>query len=443
VRPLSTRVPKLIAGRRTVPLVAATTVLLCGSVLSWFALPAPGQVAVQNQGFVPFSDPPINYRSGKLTDPVAKLRERVDRGEAKLAYNSQHGYLESVLYFNDDVYVGWVQSGKAVEIVSFDPMQGAIFYLLDQHAVEQPKIERAELDCTQCHVSTQTRNVPGVMLRSIFTNVSGTQATEATAYVTGQESPIGERWGGWYVTGTHGRTLHMGNELVHDKEHPEELNRVAGANVADLSDRFDTSNYLRGDSDIVAHLILAHQTQMHNLITLTNYQTRLALYDERGRPAGALSAAARKKFEEPAEELVRYLLFTNEAPLDGPIHGTSPFAQEFAARGPRDPQGRSLRDFDLRGRIFKYPCSYLIYSEAFDALPNPARQYVYHRLLEVLTGREQAPEFARLSSQDRRAILEILLATKPGLPEEWSRLSGQVSRTAKDPAHERPGSSGN
>jgi len=468
-------VPKAVVGRRTIPLVAATTVLVCGSGLFWLALPARGQVAVQNQGFVPFSDPPINYRSGRLTDPVAKLRERVDRGEVKLEYSPRHGYLESVLnnlgispssqtlvfsktsfeyrkispktpralYFNDDVYVGWVQSGKAVEIVSFDAMQGAIFYLLDQHSVEQPKIERAELDCTQCHVSTQTRNVPGVMLRSIFTNPSGTQATEATAYVTGQESPIGERWGGWYVTGTHGRTLHMGNELVHDKEHPEELDRAAGANVTDLSERFDTTKYLRGDSDIVAHLILAHQTQMHNLITLTNYQTRLALYDERGRPDGALSTAARKKFEEPAEELVRYLLFANEVPLDGPVRGTSPFAQEFAARGPRDPRGRSLRDFDLQGRIFKYPCSYLIYSEAFDALPDPAREYVYHRLFEVLTGREQAPEFARLSAQDRRAILEILLATKPGLPEEWTKLSGQVSRRAKDPVRERPGSAGN
>ncbi len=193
----------------------------------------------------------------------------------------------------------------------------------------------------------------------------------------------------------------------------------------------------------MAHLILAHQTQMHNLITLTNYQARLAIFAERDQPAGRLSAGARKKFEEPAEELVRYLLFANEAPLDGPVHGTSPFAQEFAARGLRDPRGRSLRDFDLRTRIFKYPCSYLIYSEAFDALPDPAKQYVYHRLFDVLTGREQSNDFARLSAEDRRAILEILLATKPGLPEEWTRLSGQLNRSAKDPAPRRPGSSGN
>ena len=167
---------------------------------------------------------------------------------------------------------------------------------------------------------------------------------------------------------------------------------------------------------------------MHNLITLTNYQTRLALYAEAqrnkaaGRPENTLSEAARSNIEKPAEELLRYLLFINEAPLEGQVKGTSGFAEEFAARGPRDPQGRSLRDFDLRTRIFKYPCSYLIYNEAFDALPSPAKEYVYRRLLEILTGREPKPEFARLTGEDRRAILEILLATKPGLPEEWKQV---------------------
>jgi hypothetical protein len=195
---------------------------------------------------------------------------------------------------------------------------------------------------------------------------------------------------------------------------------------------------LIGDSDIVAHLVLAHQTQMHNLITLTNYQTRLVLYAEAqrnkaaGRPENAttLSDAARQQIEKPAEELVRYLLFLNEAPLEGQVKGTSGFAEEFAARGPRDAQGRSLRDFDLRTRIFKYPCSYLIYNEAFDALPSPAKEYVYHRLLEILTGRERRPEFARLTGEDRRAILEILLATKPGLPEEWKAITRNGAATA-------------
>jgi hypothetical protein len=306
-------------------------------------------------------------------------------------------------------------------------MQGAIFYILDERRAERPVFQRAELDCTQCHVAAGTRGVPGVLLRSIFTNPSGTQAERTVSFITGHQSPLADRWGGWYVTGSHGRQTHMGNTIVQDRDHPEDLDRSAAANVRDLSNRFDISTYLTSHSDIVAHLVLAHQTQMHNLITLTNYQTRLALYGEaqRNEPVGqsprVISDAARAQYEGPAEELVRYLLFTNEAPLEGRIAGDSGFAEEFAAKGLRDAHGRSLRDFDLSTRIFKYPCSYLVYSEDFDALPGSAKDYVYRRLLEVLTGRDQRPEFARLTAEDRRAILEILLATKSGLPAEWKQ----------------------
>jgi hypothetical protein len=414
----------------------------------WLIFPGHAQVAVQNQGYVPFSEEPISYRTREVTDPVAKLQKLLDRGGAKLEYEPTHGYLKSVLdrlqiaissqtlvfsktsfqykkispqapralYFNDDVYVGQVHDGKVLEFVSFDPMQGAIFYILDEHQTDHPVFQRAELDCTQCHIAAGTRGIPGVLLRSIFTMPSGTQALHTSAYITGQQSPFSERWGGWYVTGTHGSPTHMGNVVVLDKEHPEQLDRAAGANVTDLSKHVNTAVYLSGSSDIVAHLVLAHQTQMHNLITLTNYQTRLAQY---AAGSNALSDDQRKQFQKPAEEMLRYLLFANEAPLESPVKGDSTFSSEFAARGPRDPEGRSLRDFDLRTRIFKYPCSYLIYSDAFDALPEPAKGYVYHRLLEVLTGREQSPDFAKLTGEDRRAILEILLATKQGLPDEW------------------------
>jgi hypothetical protein len=364
-----------------------------------------GQV-VKQQGFIPFSAAPIHYRSENLDDPIARLQKRVDYGQLRLDYDPKSSYLTSImaalavpvssqtlvfsktsfqypqispekpraLYFNDDVYVGRVHDGKSLEFISFDPMQGAIFYIMDEHQVDHPRFERAENDCVQCHVAaSSTRGVPGVMLRSIFTRPSGAQAGGTPQFITGQESAFKDRWGGWYVTGYTG--THMGS-----------------------------SSASLGSSDVVAHLVLAHQTQMHNLITLTNYQTRL------GKP-----------FERPAEELVRYLLFTNEAPIEGVIDTKSTFAAEFAARGPRDPRGRSIRDFDLHKRIFKYPCSYLIYSEAFDAIPEPAKSFIYRRLFEVLSGKEQGPEYASLSAEDRRAILEILVATKPGVPEEWKQ----------------------
>ncbi len=409
-------------------------------------------VVIKNQGFLPFADAPICYRSSGLNDPVAKLEKKLEHGEAVLQYEPQHGYLKSVLdalrvpvssqalvfsktsfqfpqispatpralYYNDDVYAGQVHDGKFLEFVSFDPMQGAIFYVMDESRSENPRFERAAVDCVQCHVAPSTRGVPGVMLRSVFTKPSGYQAAGTKAFITGQESPWSERWGGWYVTAARGEQGAMANVTVADAKHPEQLDAAHATNLTNLNGRVNTAAYLTGTSDIVALMVLAHQTQMHNLITQTNYQTRLALFAA-GWLAADLLEAARKRFEDPAEQLVRYLLFTNEAPLDGPIMGTSDFAKEFASRGPRDPQGRSVRDFDLHTRIFKYPCSYLIYSEAFDAIPEPAKGYIYRRLFEVLSGREQGPEFASLSKEDRQAILEILVATKPGLPDEWKQ----------------------
>src|SRR5580692_4636092 len=228
-----------------------------------------------------------------------------------------------------------------------------MFYILDEHQAEHPAFQRAELDCTQCHVAAGTKNVPGVLLRSVYATRTGTQATPSQSFTTGQESPLSERWGGWYVTGSYGAQTHMGNVIVEDKDNPEQIDRAAGANLTDLSKKFDTSTVLSGRSDVVAHLVLAHQTQMHNLITLTNYQTRIALY-KAGLPADAkadsIPTEVRQQYEKPAEELLAYLLFANEAPLADPVKGASGYTEEFAARGPRDPKGRSLRDFDLRTR---------------------------------------------------------------------------------------------
>jgi hypothetical protein len=429
------------------------------------ARPAHAQIAVRNQGYVPFSDAPINYRSEDLNDPVAKLQRKLDEGKEQLVYEPDHGYLKSVLsllnvpadtqalvfsktsfqfthispdhpralYYNDDVYVGAVHDGKTIELVSFDPMQGAIFYLLDEKKADKPTFQRAELDCTQCHIAPATRGIPGVLLRSLYTTPDGNGANNAPAFITDQKSPWKERWGGWYVSGPlPGDT--MANAVL---ANPPPISVAAqqaagGLDLKPLGQPFDPSAYLVPTSDGVAQLVLAHQTQMHNLITLTNYQTRLALYglDPKnvapGAPAPAYEAlpeATQRQISKPAEQLLRYLLFAGEAPLGGldsqKVIAFSDFAREFAARGVRDSKKRSLRDFDLHNRIFSYPCSYLIYSSAFDAIPEPAKGYIYHRLLQVLTGQDQSPDFANLTAEDRQAILSILLETKPGLPDEW------------------------
>jgi hypothetical protein len=443
------------------------------------ALPVQGQIAVRNQGYIPYSDAPINYRSQDLTDPVALLEKQIEDGKVALTYEPENGYLKSVLsllkvpvssqtlvfsktsfqypkispehpralYYNDDIYVGKVHDGNAIEIVSFDPRQGAIFYLVDERQVDKPVFQRAELDCTQCHIAAGTRGVPGVLLRSVFPSPNGNLVPRTTSYITDQESPLKQRWGGWYVSGPLGNAT-MANAIV--AEAPAAP--VAGAptpaplpQLSPLNRPFDPAAYLAPGSDPVALLVLTHQAQMHNLITLTNYQTRLALYalQKTGATVPATGVAleslpenTRRQIQKPADQLLHQLLFVNETKLGldaQQVIKASAFAREFAAQGVRDSQGRSLRDFDLHDRIFKFPCSYLIYNAAFDGLPEPARGYIYHRLLQVLSGQDQSAEYASLAAGDRKAILSILLETKPGLPAEWQDYArSQHLRLASD-----------
>jgi hypothetical protein len=431
--------------------------------LGYLAPPVSAQIAVRNQGYIPFSEPPINYPTHEPTDPVALLQKQLDGGKVSLAYDEKdHGYLKSVLellkvpvnsqtlvfsktsfqytkispehpralYYNDDVYVGSVHDGKTIEIVSFDPMQGAMFYLVDEKKVDKPVFERAELDCTQCHVASGTRGIPGVLLRSVRPVQTGSLLPRARTFVSDQETALKDRWGGWYVTGSLAKDS-LAN-TVFSQPPAAEGAPPAEAKPSPLGQSYDAKSYLAPGSDQVALLVLAHQTQMHNLITLTNYKTRLGLHaltQEKGavpEPAASLASLPEKtrdQITKPAEQLLRYLLFVNETPLGGidakQAIAESAFAREFAARGEKDSKGRSLRDFDLHDRTFKYPCSYLIYSSAFDSIPDTARTYVYHRLLEVLSGEDKSADFAGLSGPDKQAILTILLETKPGLPQEW------------------------
>jgi len=433
---------------------AAAVVALLVVSATWATIVVHGQIAVHEQGYIPFTDQPINYRGQDLTDPVARLQKRLAAGTAHLEWNDKGCYLPSILrelhipvssqtlvfsktsfqykkispqtpralYFNDDVYVGFVNHGRVLEFVSFDPLKGAVFYLMNAQKQDHPAFERAELDCTQCHISDATHDVPGVFVRSVYSTSTGTIANFTATHVSGQETPLRERWGGWYVTGRHGSLQHMGNVLVTDPDNPEALNTAAGANLTSLKGRFDDSAYLSDQSDIVAHLVLDHQTQMHNLITRAGFQQRIAAWDAEHKNANNPAARAEdeRKWQTSSEELLQYLLFQNEAPLDG-IQGTTTFAQDFAALGPRDRKARSLRDFDLQSRIFRYPCSYLIYSDDWDALPGPVKLYLYHRLYQILSGSDQSGNFTRLTAAQRQAIFEILLDTKPDLPAEWKQ----------------------
>lgn len=398
--------------------------------------------------YVPLDDPAIQY-AGPVTDSIAKLEKQLESGAAKLDYAPDGwGYLPSVLkkldinvdsqvlvfsrtsiqnqrisprtpraiYFNDDTAVGFVQNGEVLELSAIDPKQGAVFYSLDTEKTDRPEFARRD-DCLRCHQGAPTMGIPGILVSSVHP-VTDPEAREShgSAFITDDRTSFDERWGGWYVTGTHGSQVHLGNNIeLADPLSPGRAVKEGTQNVTSLAGFFDTSRYLAPTSDIVALMTLEHQTRMTNLMTRVGWDARIALREGKG----TLDEAANQKVNPEIDEMVGYMLFVDEEPLKQPVAGVSTFTKTFAARGPRDAKGRSLRDFDLQKRLFRYPLSYMIYSRAFDGMPEIVRERVYQRLYDVLTGKDTSKPFAGISAADRQAVLEIVGATKSQLPAFW------------------------
>jgi hypothetical protein len=409
---------------------------------------------------------PISYSSAPADNAITRLQQRIETGGVHLARDESFGYLRALLhdlrvpvssqtlvfsktsfqrdritprtpravYFGDDAYVGFCRDGEVLEVAAVDPRLGTVFYTLEQKPAEKPRFARQNDACLICHASSFNQGLPGHLIRSVYPDAGGLPMLSLGSHRIDHTSPLEQRWGGWYVTGTSGRQNHLGNMILEAEPPPGPIDNAAGRNVTDLRKRFDTSAYLSPHSDLVALMVLEHQTEMHNRIGRAALQTRLALYEEAdmnkalGRPTDFRSETTERRIAAAGEPLVQYLLFSGEAKLSDAIQGTSDFAREFAAQGPRDGRGRSLRDLDLKRRLLRYPCSYLIYTAAFDALPGPVKDYVLRRTWEVLCGKDTSPEFAHLSPEDRKAVLEILHDTKPGLPDYWHLPSASRSR---------------
>jgi hypothetical protein len=406
--------------------------------------------------------PAIGYRTRPPTDPISELNRMIQEGKVQLKFDGEQGYLRSILealdipiesqivvfsktslqmirinprnprtlFFNDSVAVGWVRGGGIVELAVEDPQQGVIFYTVDQKPSDKPIFVRHN-DCLNCHESYSSLGVPGMLVRSVFPAPDGTPMRQFDDYITDHRSPFEQRWGGWYVTGKLGSVRHMGNALVTDPEKPGAIVTDQTLNLESLTEKFDTDAYLSPYSDIVSQMVFDHQMHMINLFTRVGWEVRFAQYQEgvdKKKPVKFLRDrhnATVRLLEETAHELVDYLLFVDEAPLADKIRGTSGFAEKFSARGPRDTKGRSLRQFDLERRLMRYPCSYMIYSEAFDGLPVEARDATYKRMWQILSGEERDDKYALFSLADREAIVEILRDTKKGLPKYFE---GPITR---------------
>lgn len=372
--------------------------------------------------------PAIDYRGAVLTDPISRLQQQWTSGETALAFDGSQGFLRSLLarlgvpvesqillfsktgiqhpftspenpralYFNDRVIVGFIPGAPVIEVASHDPKQGVIFQTLKQDAAEKQFVRPDR--CLTCHLSANSLGVPGILVRSMFTEATGRTRPQLGSAIVDHRTPLAQRWGGWYVTGTHGSARHMGNAMVTlAMERGEDAITDQTLNRSTLIDRVSADAFPLPTSDIVALMVFDHQGHAMNLLTRLNWETRIAQAD------GAADFS-KGELADLVNDLVDYFLFTDEPALPSPVKGVSTFTEVFAAAGARDKHGRSLRDFDLQTRLFKYRCSYMVYSPAFDALPDAARGAVYARMKSELNRRQDA------------AVIEILNATLRG----WS-----------------------
>ncbi len=370
-------------------------------------------------------------------NPIEDLQRKIDSGEVKLEFRAPRGYLDSVLealeispntqtlvfsktsaqfrlisprspraiYFNDDVYVGWVRRGPILELSTADPERGAAFYTLEQQETKNPRFVLDNGQCLQCHESRRTLEIPGHLTRSVHPGGDGMPVFRLGTTNVDQTTPLAERFGGWFVTGA--GFPHLGNRLLTKAEDPEETEPFELSKVIRLED------YLRPTSDVVAHMLLVHQTQMHNRIAHATLEARKALAyrdDMAGRfgeVSESLAASVKRRIERPAEELLRYMLFADEAEITGEIEGSA-LLEEFRARG-------GMYELDLERRLLKTPISYLVMSESFDALPEETMTYIRLRLREVLPA--ASPGFEHLTTGDQESIQQLLSDYRPSLIE--------------------------
>jgi hypothetical protein len=429
----------------------STTATLAAALLIFSAVPLAWSQTGSALRY-DFDYPAINYGQKATQNSIARLQSRLEKGEVRLKFEQPRGYLDSVLkalnidpssqtlvysktslqfslinsnspraiYFNDDTYVAWIPGTRFLEISAMDRELGPVFYGLSNESPEAVHITRETSRCLSCHDTWGMAGggVPRFLFLSTLVDQNGETLDNKAGVDTTDQTPISDRWGGWYVTGQHGKQKHLGNILAEPGEDTSDLDRLRKGNVDTLKNLFDTKSYLTDKSDIVALLVFEHQAHVSGFITRANFKSRTLLarkgLDSSGDVAwSSLPPDLQKALKAMLEPLVRAMLFANATTLNDQIKSSSGFDKWFQAQGPRDPKGRSLRELDLRNRVFKHPMSYLVYSDAFAGLPAVDKEYVYTRFADILSGRDQSQTFSHLSATDRQTLLEILTSTNP------------------------------
>lgn len=384
-----------------------------------------------------FRDAPHAYFERRPTDAFTRFAARLESGEQALPRGGggEREFLEALLraldipassqlllfsttslqlsrispstpralYFNDEVYLGYVQGGR-IEIAALDPDLGVVFHIFDLPRGSEPlRVERATR-CMNCHAGDETGFIPGLLSKSVAPGAGGGSLDSFRRGITGHGTPWAERFGGWHVTGAGSFTNHWGNALGQFVD--GELRRIA----LPPGERFRFETYPVATSDLLAHALHEHQVGFVNRAVEALYRTRAALH----LGGGNVPESSRAELDAAARELVRYLLFADETPLPaGGIEGDPAFKQAFA-QGRRAVGGLALRDLDLRTRLLKHRCSYMVHSSLFEALPPPMKSRVLTGLRAALDPRAPSEDGRHLPAPERAVILGILEGTLPG-----------------------------
>ncbi len=328
---------------------------------------------------------PIEYSQRRGDNAVSKLIDQVESGQVKLEYVRSQGYLRSLLnaldvpvdsqtlvfsktslqrsrispktpraiYFNDDIYIGFCRNGEVLEISVADPKLGTEFYTLSQEELDRPKFVRQTEDCLICHGSSATSGIPGHLIRSVYTDYSGSPVLSMGSHRIDTTSPWKKRFGGWYVAGKYNKEPHLGNLIVRGDVSVEEVDNSSGLDVMELNRYFDPSHYLSPTSDVVAHLVLTHQAQVHNLLAKLSIETQTALYDEselnrelKEDPTKRWESTQRR-IRSHAQDLVEAMLFGDEAELPKVIEGSQVLPVDFRSKGFAIPRPFASRSSNL------------------------------------------------------------------------------------------------
>ena len=323
-----------------------------------------------------------------------------------------------------------IRGAPLLELAAQDPRLDTVF--VPALADRERHAEAVGMEtCLSCHLWWKTRAVPGAFVMTTFPRKS--TRDYANGGVSNHREPLPRRYGAWYVTGAKVPPRHMGNQPLigphaaapEATPPPPALTTLAGEDLVR-----DIDDFLAPTSDIAALVVLEARAARHEPDDPHRWEHRLSAGADADAPVAAGQAPVlTPRVQEAVDELVDYLVFVDEVPLDV-VQGDSGFTEWFSAQGPRDGAGRSLRELKLDGRMMRYPLSYTIYSLAFEGMPPAVRQAAYRRLWQVLSVVRPEAKYAHLTAADRRAMLRILRATKTDLPDFFAPTLGAHSRQA-------------